>query len=168
MNTAENTAVEGTTKELTAETLAAIEIIAPTKPTLSIEEMEFEQALAEERAANLKQSIADAKVQKRAEDLHKIVEILDNLENQFGEDLVNIIKKKYEVTKVIVLSNDKEVDDYEKFLTLVARGYKVVDGEVMGKRNEPLNCNTINSQITNEPKVLMNVPKFKTLYAKYK
>jgi len=167
MNNSENTTAE-VKQELTAETLAAIEIIAPTKPTLSIEEMEFEQALALETAEKMRKAIADAKVQKRAEDLHKIVEIVNNLDAQFGEDFVNIIKKKYETTKIVILSDAKEIEDYEKFNTLVARGYKVVDGEVMGKRNEPLNCNTINSQITNEPKVLMNVPKFKTLFAKYK
>jgi hypothetical protein len=167
MNNSENTTAE-VKQELTAETLAAIEIIAPTTPTLSIEEMEFEQELALERAERMKKAIADAKVQKRSEDLHKIVEILDNLETQFGEDLVNIIKKKYEVIKIIALSDTKEVEDFEKFNTLIERGYRVVDGKVMGKRNEPLNCNTINSQITDQPKVLMNVPKFKTLYAKYK
>jgi len=134
---------------------------------LSIEELEFEQALALERAENLKKAIEDAKVEKRKEDLHKINEIVNNLENQFGDDFRNIIKEKFQVTKVVVLSDEKEIEDYEKFQTLVERGYKVVDGEVMGKRNEPLNCNTINSQITNEPKVLMNVPKFKTLFAKF-
>jgi hypothetical protein len=170
MNNSENTTVEKveTTTELTPNTIATIELMGESTTEQSIEEMEFEQAVAEEKAELLKTAIANAKVQKRKEDLHKIVEILDNLESQFGADLVNIIKNKYEVTKIVILSDAKEIEDYEKFNTLVARGYKVVDGEVMGKRNEPLNCNTINSQITDQPKVLMNVPKFKTLFAKYK
>jgi len=170
MNTTENnTAVEKVeTTELTPNTMAVIGLLGESTTEQSIEDMEFEQAVALERAELLKQSIERAKVQKRKEDLHKIVEILDNLETQFGEDLVNIIKKKYEVIKIVALSDAKEVEDFEKFNTLIERGYRVVDGKVMGKRNEPLNCNTINSQITDQPKVLMNVPKFKTLFAKYK
>ena len=168
MNTTEkNTVAEKVeTNEITPSTMAVIESNLTTEQ--SIEDMEFEQAVALERAELLKTAIANAKVQKRKEDLHKIVEILDNLETQFGEDLVNIVKKKYEVTKIVVLSDAKEIKDYETFNTLIERGYKVIDGEVMGKRNEPLNCNTINSQITDQPKVLMNIPKFKSLFAKYK
>jgi flagellin-specific chaperone FliS len=161
------------TAENTAEKTEVVTTVNSSMPTSqltteqSIEEMEFEQALALERAENLKKAIAEAKVEKRKEDLHKIAEILDNLSNQFGEDFTKVVSEKFASKQIIVLSDSKEIEDYEKFTTLVERGYRVVDGEVMGKRNEPINCTTINSQITNEPKVLMNVPKFKTLFAKF-
>ena len=139
----------------------------PTVQLSAVELLRQEQAQAVARAEALETQIADAERQEKAEQLHKVINIVENLENQYGEDFVTIVKTKYVTKQVVVLSSTDEIEDYNKFTTLVERGYTVVNDEVVGKRGEALGSNTINSQVKGESSLLMNTPKFKKLYAKY-
>lgn len=143
------------------------EVKTETVELTAVELLRKRQEDAKALAEALEQQIADAVRQERAEQLHKVINIVENLENQYGEDFVTIVKTKYATKEVVVLTEEADIDDYAKFIVLTRRGYSVVNGEVVGKRGEPLNSNTINSQVVGEPKVLMNTPKFKKLYAKY-
>ena len=133
----------------------------------AVELLRQEQANAIAMAESLAQQIVDAEAQEKAEQLHKVINIVENLETQYGEDFVAVVKTKYATKQVVVLSSTEEIEDYNKFTTLVERGYTVVNGEVVGKRGDALGSNTINSQVKGEPSLLMNTPKFKKLYAKY-
>jgi hypothetical protein len=137
--------------------------------TLSaVELLKQEQANALAMAEALEQQIIDAEAQERAEQLHKVINIVENLENQYGEDFVTIVKTKYATKQVILLTDAEQIDDYNRFATLVERGYKLVNGEIVGKRGDVINSPTINSQIKDEAKVLMNRPKFIKMWLKFK
>jgi len=135
----------------------------------AVEILRQEQADAIARANNLELEIAQAEQAQVLEDMHKIDGVLLNLKSQFGELFDTVIKEKYQAEKqTIILTTPEEIADYNRFATLVERGYKMDGGNIIGKRGDVINAPTINSQIKDEPKVLMNRPKFIKMWLKFK
>lgn len=144
-------------------------VVTETVQLTAVEILRQEQADAIARANNLELEIAQAEQTQVLEDMHKIDGVLLNLKTQFGELFDTVIKEKYQAEKVaIVLTTPEEIDDYNRFATLVERGYKMEGGNIIGKRGDVINAPTINSQIKDEPKVLMNRPKFIKMWLKFK
>lgn len=141
----------------------------PTVELTAVELLRQEQADAIARANNLELEIAQAEQAEVLENMHKIDGVLLNLKTQFGELFETVIKEKYQAEKVaIILSTPEEIDDYTRFATLVERGYKMEGGNIIGKRGDVINAPTINSQLKDETKVLMNRPKFIKMWLKFK
>ena len=141
----------------------------PTVEMTAVEILRKAQADAVAQAKALELEIAQAEQQEVLENYNKIDGVLLELKAQFGELFETVIKEKYQAEKVaIVLSTPEEIDDYNRFATLVERGYKMEGGNIIGKRGDIINAPTINSQIKDETKVLMNRPKFIKMWLKFK
>jgi len=131
------------------------------------EEEQLVQKLKEEaeaRAKVLKQKIAKAKKDKRNQELHKLTTILTNLKEEYGNDFVEVVQKMVK-PKVIILTEEEEFE-YQKFLHIHSRGYKVVGNDVIGFNGNKLNCN-IPSQTGYTPKFTMGLNTYIKLYNKY-
>lgn len=135
----------------------------------AVEILRQQQADARATADALELEIAQAEQAEVIQNTHKIEAVLSNMKAQYGELFDSVIKEKYQAEKqTIILTTPDEIEDYNRFATLVERGYKMVGGEIMGKRGDVINSPTINSQIKDEPKVLMNRPKFTKMWLKFK